>query len=377
MPLLSRPSIAQSLAGRTLRVAAAALAVFAFTAPMFPSDSDARPGRGFSQGSRGVKTFNAPPSTQTAPGAAQGVQRSATPSPQQSGPAAAAAQAGRPAAAAAAGQTSRFGTGFMAGLLGVGLFGALLGAGFFGNLSGILPILGMLLQVALIGGLIYFAMSYFRSRRPAAAGPGATNIMSRDTAAPDRAARDTGTPDAVQPRGSDRSAYQAGQQQGAAGGTGPMGGSRIGSRAGAPVSATAPLTIETEDFTAFERLLSVVQTAYGREDISALKSAATPEMVGYFEEELGENERKGVRNELGEPKLLQGDLSEAWSEPSGEYATVAMRYELTDAMVDRKTGRVVDGDRNAAQEATELWTFVRREGAGPAAWRLSAIQQVA
>ncbi|MBX9925549.1 MAG: TIM44-like domain-containing protein [Hyphomicrobiaceae bacterium] len=329
---------------------------------MFPTDSDARPGRGISQGSRGLKTYTPPPSTQTAPGAAQGVQRSATPSPQQAGPATAASQAGRPAAAAAAGQTSRFGTGFMAGLLGAGLFGALLGAGVFGNLSGLLPILGLILQVVLIGGLAYLAMSFFRSRRQAtASGPDASNAMSREAMQPRTA-----------DRGPERSAYQAGPAQS------PAGGSRIGSRiAGNAAGATAPLTIEPEDFTAFERLLSVVQTAYGREDLGALKSAATPEMVGYLQEELEGNARDGVRNELGEPKLLQGDLSEAWSEPSGEYATVAMRYALTDAMIDRKTGKVVDGSRTEPQEATELWTFVRREGAGPAAWRLSAIQQVA
>lgn len=345
-----------SLFGKFTRIAAAALAVFAFTAPLLPSESDARPGRGFSQGSRGLKTYTPPPSTNTAPSAAQGVQRSATPNPATAGPATAASQATRPAAgAAAASQTSRFGTGFMAGLLGAGLFGVLLGAGLFGNLGSLTAILGLLLQVALIAGAIYLVMAMFRGRRPQPAGMqgGAREAEFQQ----------------------DRMQRQA--HPGSAGAAG--GASRIGARlggAGAP-AGMGPLTLQDSDFTAFERLLAVIQTAYGREDVEALRVAATPEMVGYFTEEVEANVSQGVRNEVGEPKLLQGDLSEAWVEASGEYATVAMRYELTDAMVDRTSGRVVEGSRSEPQEVTEVWTFVRRVGAGPAGWRLSAIQQVA
>ena len=74
--------------------------------------------------------------------------------------------------------------------------------------------------------------------------------------------------------------------------------------------------------------------------------------------------------------LLQGDLSEAWREVGGEYATVAMRYAIVDVMVDRATGRVVSGDCSAPQEVTEVWTFRRDPGAAARSWQLSAIQQV-
>ena len=47
---------------------------------------------------------------------------------------------------------------------------------------------------------------------------------------------------------------------------------------------------------------------------------------------------------------------------------------MTDAMVDRTTGRIVSGDRNAAENITEVWTFVRPSGVADG-WRLSAIQQ--
>ncbi len=50
-----------------------------------------------------------------------------------------------------------------------------------------------------------------------------------------------------------------------------------------------------------------------------------------------------------------------------------MRYESRDVMVDRETGRVVEGDPDAATETTEVWTFVRRPGED---WKLAAIQDV-
>ena len=98
-------------------------------------------------------------------------------------------------------------------------------------------------------------------------------------------------------------------------------------------------------------------------------------MAGYFAEQFAENARKGAVNRISDPKLLQGDLSEAWREGGDEFATVAMRFSLIDVMVDRASGRIVSGDANAPSEATELWTFTRPRGAGPDAWIVSAIQQ--
>ena len=64
-------------------------------------------------------------------------------------------------------------------------------------------------------------------------------------------------------------------------------------------------------------------------------------MLSYFAEELDANKKKGLRNEVSSPKLLQGDLAEAWREADGEYATVAMRYSIIDATVEAASGRVV------------------------------------
>ncbi len=313
---------------RVLGVAAAVMLIGVADAP----SADARVGGGFSTGSRGFKTYTPPPPTRTAPGTTQQMQKSATPAP---------SQAARPAAAPVSGG-SRFGTGFMGGLLGAGLFGLLLGGGLFGGLGGLLGMIGLIAQVVIIGWLGSMVWAYFRNRNQ---------------------------PVAAQGNGYQRAAFDD-QPGGGSGGSGAGGGAPAG-------GATKPLTIEPADFSSFERLLSVIQLSFGREDAAALRSATTAEMLGYFTEQLEDNARKGVHNEIAEPKLLSGDLSEAWLEPSGEYATVAMRYSLIDATVQRANGAVVAGSRTAPQEVTEVWTFTRRPGGGPNAWRLSAIQQVA
>jgi predicted lipid-binding transport protein (Tim44 family) len=140
---------------------------------------------------------------------------------------------------------------------------------------------------------------------------------------------------------------------------------------GSAFASAAPIEIKAADFDAFERSLSEIQTAYGAEDLSALRLRMTPEMLSYYSEELAKNASRGVVNQLSDVKLLQGDLAEAWREGNDEYATVAMRYSLNDRTLERASGRLVEGS-DRPQETTELWTFRRANGGR---WLLSAIQQ--
>ena len=315
------------------RAAAAAALAVTLVAPA----ADARVGGGKSSGSRGGQTWSAPPSTATAPKSAQPMQRTETPN------VGTAQRPGGVAGAATAGQAGRFGGfggGLMAGLLGAGLLGMMFGGGLFGGLSGITSFLGLLLQVALIGGLIWLALRFFRRRsEPALAGAGTSHQRSALGGA----------------------------------GLGGMGGG-LGGGGAARAAPPAPVEIGQADYEAFERALHEIQLAYGREDMQALTYLATPEMVRYFGSDLEENRSQGVRNAISDPKLLQGDLAEAWREGPTEYATVAMRFSLIDTMVDRTTGKIVSGDPRAPQTSTELWTF-RRDNGGT--WLLSGIQQSA
>lgn len=291
------------------------------------TEADARV-RG-SVGSRGTRTFSAPPPTATAPNRARLIERSMT-QPGQSG-----AIASRPATAAQPGgffSRPGFLGGLAAGFLGAGLLGLLFGNGLFGGLGGFASILGLLLQIALVVIVARLLWSWWQRRQqPAlAGGPSLRDIDPQATG---------GTP-----------AHGAGAAP------------SFSTGFGAP-------EIKAEDFNAFERLLGEIQTAYSKEDLANLRTRLTPEMLSYFSEELAQNASRGVVNRISDVKLLQGDLAEAWSEGDAEYATVAMRYSLVDEMVERESGRVIGG---GPDEATEIWTFRRARGGN---WILSAIQQ--
>jgi len=311
--------------------------------------AEARVGGGRSSfGSRGGRTYSAPPPTSTAPSPAAPIQRSQTPNVgTPSGPV-----AGMPSAA----QPRRFGfgTGLAAGLFGAGLLGMLMGNGFFGGLAGLGSILGLLLQIGLVVLLVSFAMRWFRRRQePAYAQSG------------QRYARSAGgpAPGGTNGLGGLGSALGRGLGQGL-GGAQPQSARRAGVR--------DEVGISERDYADFERALVEMQDAYSRNDIAKIWQMSTPEMAGYIQEELNDNAAKGVVNSVSNVRLLKGDLAEAWREGGGDFATVAMRYAMNDVTRDKATGRIVEGDPTRVVEATELWTF-RRDAGGP--WKLSAIQQ--
>ena len=306
------------------------------------ADANAKVGGG---GSRGSRTFSAPAATKTAPTPAQPIQRTQTQQP-------ASPTAGALATANTGGMFNRPGGflggglmgGLAAGFLGAGLFGLLAGNGFMGGLAGFASFFGLILQVGLVALIAMFVWRWFQRRNePAVAGGPSLRDMTQN-----------------------RSGLGSlGLGGGLGGALGGLGGARASS------GPSDDIGIAPADYDAFEELLSEIQAAYSREDLNKLRACATPEMVGYFADDLADNERRGVVNRVSDVKLLQGDLAEAWREGSQEYASVAMRFSLVDQLFDRATNRVVQGD-DRPQEVTEVWTFVRPRGGN---WMVSAIQQ--
>ncbi|HEX5326247.1 MAG TPA: TIM44-like domain-containing protein [Acetobacteraceae bacterium] len=297
------------------RLPAVFAAVAALSLALTPGSADARAGAGRSFGSRGGYTYSAPPATRTAPGSAQPMQRSVIPN--QQSPA-----YGTPGNRAGFG--SGFGSGLLGGLLGVGLGGLLFGNGLgFGGVSGLF---GLLFRILLVVLIVRWLLRLFRGAAPAfAGGPGmpGRGLAGAVPAAP-------------------------------------------------PTSGAHPsLPIGPADYRAFEQSLIDVQAAWSRQDLAALQRLATPEMVGYFAEQLADQASRGERNSVTDVQLLQGDLAQAWSEHGRDYATVAMRFSMIDVTRDQ-AGQVVDGSLSEHTTAVELWTFVRAPGGR---WVLSAIQQ--
>ncbi|KQY23985.1 Tim44 domain-containing protein [Rhizobium sp. Root482] len=310
-----------------------------------------RGGGGF--GSRGSRTFSAPPATRTAPADAAPINRTMT--PQTPGTAGQASQqtTGQAARSGAQRPGGMFG-GFAGSMLGGLALGGLIGMMMGNGLGGAAGFLGLILQMALIAGAVMLAMRFFRGRQTMAT-----------------------------------AGYSPRSDAGFAAGRGaPSGGSgmpgfsipKIGGGAAQPEKARAPsestdeIGIGPQDLDRFESMLKQVQAAYAAEDYATLRSLTTPEAMSYLAEELSDNATSGLKNEVRDVHLVAGDVAEAWREDGGEYATVAMRYESIDVMRERETGRVVEGDPDNATETVELWTFLRKPGKD---WQVSAIQSAA
>ncbi|MFT8490871.1 MAG: TIM44-like domain-containing protein [Gluconobacter oxydans] len=313
---------------RKFRLSTTALALLCAVSLGALGTADARPGGGSSIGSRGSHTWSAPPRTSITPGWARPMDQSATPrpspnyvSPGYASPARPMPGFGAPAYRPSYPVRHPFLSGFAGGFLGAGLFGLLSGHGFMGGMTGGTSFFGFLLQVLIIGGLIAFVLRMFGNR-------GQRSPMGMPSSA----------------------------------GATPFGNA----------GGSTPVTLTNDDYLSFQRLLLDIQAAWSAQNMRALASMATPEMTGYFNAQLSDLASRGARNIVSNVQFQRGDLSEAWREGNLTYATVAMRYSMTDVTTD-SMGNVIDGSSTEPVTMTELWTFVRADGRGN--WILSAIQQ--
>ena len=299
---------------------------FCASVALAPAIVEARAGGSFgarssSMGSRGLRTYEN--------NNAQPLSRSTTPLPQTP------AQPGLGPTAPAYGgggffQRHPFLTGLTGGLIGSWLFSH--GGDAADGTSGGSAI-GTLLELLIIGLLIYFAVRLFRRQAFSNGWPGrAAFSMPRSLGASVPARRD---------RGRD-------------------------------------INLSDADLGAFQAIHAAVQQAWSAGDLVHLRRLMTPEMLSYFSEELTRNASQSVQNIVSDVQLLKGELSESWEERDLQYATAYMRWRAHDYVIrlGRSAGdpeAIVSGNPRVPVEAEEVWTFVRRRGSD---WLLSAIQQV-
>src|SRR5216683_622185 len=293
---------------------------FSVNLALAPAIAEARAGSSSggsssSMGSRGSRTYEN--------NGAQPLSRSVTPlpgTPRQPGLAPA-----MPSPAYGGGsffQRHPFLTGLAGGFIGSWLFGH---GGFAadgeGTSSG--SMLGMLLQILIIGLLIYFAVRLFRGWA------------------------------------------SSGGSRGGGAGWPP----RSAGAAAAPVRRDRgrDINVSDDDLGIFQGIHAAVQEAWSEADLGRLRGLMTPEMLSYFSEELTRNASQGVRNVVSNVQLVKGDLTESWEEGDLQYATAHLRWRANDYVV--RSGRspgdpdyLVSGDPRTPVEAEEMWTFVRRRG---------------
>lgn len=318
------------------------------------ADAWARAGKGSSLGSRGSRTYDrpiertiTPPPATTAP-ARPGVEQAPLTQPgaqpmYNPGAVRQPGMAAQPMGAAAAQPGFFQRNPMMAGVLG-GLVGAGIGSMLFGHSPALAAaseaapgasFVGLLLQMALIGGLIWLAVRFFRRRshQPVPAGAPVGGAYHRQAASPVH--------------------------------------SHV--NAGAQGRVAKEFEVSADDQNAFTQIIAGVQKAWSDGNPVALRQYATPEVVGWMGEDLARDQSRGVRNVVEDVQLLKGDVTETWRDGELEYATAVITFSAKDYVVRIADNEVVEGDAVNPVETTEAWTFVRSAGGK---WLLSAIEQV-
>jgi len=234
--------------------------------------------------------------------------------------------------------------GALGGLLLGGLIGSLLGGGLGGH--GLVGGLG-LLELLLIGGLIFFAISWMRRRqaadRPAYAG-GYGNAWE-----PVEPPRSTATLEApAEPSDLDRGLGHIRQMD-----------------AGFDAAAFA----ETASDMFFK-----IQAAWTTRDMGRAADLLTAEMREVMQRQCDQLRADRRINHLENIAVRRAAVTEAWQEKGQDYVTVYFLASLLDYTTD-ESGRVVEGSTTDPVKFEEYWTFVRP--VGPNRFQLSAIQQAA
>jgi predicted lipid-binding transport protein (Tim44 family) len=235
-------------------------------------------------------------------------------------------------------------TGFiLGGMIGSLLFGGL-GGGLLGGLG--------LLEILLIGGLIYFAFSYMRRRqRPAPAGAyGYAPPQAMETPSWQSESRYASTATMGQ------TATVSDLERG-------LGYIRQMDSAFDPVRFT-----ETAADVFFN-----IQAAWTARDMGAVRHGLTPEMYETLQKECERLRAERRVNRLENIAVRTVEVTEAWQEGGQDFVTVHFLASLLDYTVDETSNQVVAGSRTEPVKFEEYWTFVRP--VGPHAWKLSAIQQ--
>lgn len=301
-------------------------------------DAWARAGGGGSMGSRGSRSYSAPRST-PAP---------APTSPSRSG------QLGAPAAPA----PSPFGGGGFLRSMAGGLVGGMLGSMLFrslgfagGGMGGMGGGIG-LMDIVLIGALLYGIYWFIKRRRNAATQEPPAGTFYRESPTP-AAGRTAAPPMQV---------YDAAPGQ-----------SDVETALG-HIRQMDPGFDEKRFTDTCMDVFFRIQGAWANRDMSGVRNILTGEMFTTFSEEAGKLKAQKRTNRLENIAVRSVEITEIWQEKGEDFITVKIYANLLDYTVDEGTGEVLSGSKTEPVKFNEYWTFTRPVGDNP--WRLSAINQV-
>lgn len=265
------------------------------------------------------------------------------------------------------GRFGGMGGGLMAGLGGFFL-GGMLGRMFFGGGGygmGGGGGLGML-EILLIGGLIFFAFRFFAKRREAQhysgpsgyASPGADTYGVGGGEYEEEDYEDS-------PR---RGGVYRGPDISSGGGSDP------GMAAGLSAIGAADPSFSREKFTDQVRANFLkFQEAWVARDLGLVRDLADSDLLAEVDRDLEALRKERRINRLEDIQLRRCEIVESWQEEGFDFITVLYDARLIDYVVSEDSGEVLEGSRSEKVAFTEYWTWARKSGGG--AWTLSAISQ--
>jgi predicted lipid-binding transport protein (Tim44 family) len=298
----------------------------------------ARAGGGRSMGSRGSRSYSAPPST---------------PAPAPANPSQGSRQYGAPAAPS----PSPFGGGgFLRGMAG-GIVGGMIGGmlfrslGFAGGGAGSTGGGIGMMDILLIGALLYGIYWFIKRRRNAAQADAGAGTYYKGSPSSDIGSVAPSAP-----------AYESGGQENDV-------------ETGLRHIRQMDSSFDEKRFTdgCLDQFFQI-QGAWANRDMSGVKRILTEEMFDTLHEDAEQLKAKKRINHLDNIAVRSIEIVELWQEKGADFITVKLYANLLDYTVDELTGQVVTGSKTDPIKFNEYWTFTRPVGDNP--WKLSAINQV-
>jgi predicted lipid-binding transport protein (Tim44 family) len=203
-----------------------------------------------------------------------------------------------------------------------------------------------LLDLLMIGGLIYFLYRFFVRRR------GEQSVYYQESESYPR----YGTP------------FSGGGRQA----SGPQ---MNGVEMGLEEIGRSDHLFNAENFLeTVEDLFFRIQAAWINRSLDGVQNLITLEMMDYFSGEFGRMKQQHMINRLENIAVRKVEIAEVWRESGRDFITVLFTANLLDYTVDNNTGEVIEGDKLNPVKFLEFWTFSR--GAGSPQWQLAGINQL-
>lgn len=319
------------MSGYSLKAGVALFIFFFFLIGIMELDAFARAGGGMSSGSRGSRSFSSPSQPYSAPS-------QASPSTAPSQPMSPQMPLKQPSI------WRSLAMGMAGGFLGSLLFGGLshgMGMGGFGG-SGI-----GLLDIILIGGLLYLLFRFMKRRKEAQSTAG----YYYQTGSSPSAGQQTGFADTSRDQEYAQGDVQTGLSH---------------------IRQMDPSFDEARYRDLCMDNFFKIQGAWINRDMIVVKNILTEEMFDILRRDAGKLKAEKKINKLDNIAVRSVEITEAWQEGGMDFITVRFLASLLDYTVS-ESGELLSGSKTEPVKFEEYWTFTRPVGNNT--WQLSAINQ--